>query len=123
MKLIRFSTQKFTSDGNHKLTSNKGNKKLITHRLLHLRYHTAYTTLQSQLEQLQYQPLRPETPNCQYPIHYDQDLHNSTTVQLEQKPYDPNLVCPMCGKRHRIGEIQEFRKHVSECDADDYMYT
>ena len=23
----------------------------------------------------------------------------------EVKPYDPNLVCPMCGKGHRIGDI------------------
>ena len=29
-------------------------------------------------------------------------------------PYDPNLVCPKCGKRYHIGEIQKFRRHVLE---------
>ena len=28
-------------------------------------------------------------------------------------PYDPNLVCMKCSKRFRVGQIQEFRKHVS----------
>ncbi len=35
---------------------------------------------------------------------------------LHEKPYDPNLICPMCGKRHRIGEIQKFRIHVRQCN-------
>ena len=30
------------------------------------------------------------------------------------RPYDPNLVCPKCGKRYRIGEIQRLRRHVLE---------
>ncbi len=30
-------------------------------------------------------------------------------------PYDPNLVCPICGKKFRIGKIQRFRKHVDAC--------
>ena len=30
-------------------------------------------------------------------------------------PFDPNLVCPMCGKEHRIGEIQKFKIHVDQC--------
>ena len=29
-------------------------------------------------------------------------------------PYDPNLVCPKCGKRFHIGEIQKFKRHVLE---------
>ena len=29
-------------------------------------------------------------------------------------PYDPNLVCPKCGKQYRIGEIQRFKCHVEE---------
>ena len=43
---------------------------------------------------------------------------NECIMTMEHKPYDPNLVCPMCGKKHRIGEIQKFRKHVSECDGN-----
>ena len=40
---------------------------------------------------------------------------NERTVNTEHSPYDPNLVCPMCGKKHLTGEIQKFRKHMSEC--------
>ena len=29
-------------------------------------------------------------------------------------PYDPNLVCPKCGKRYRIGQIQRFKRHAEE---------
>ena len=43
---------------------------------------------------------------------------NERIMTMEHKPYDPNLVCPMCGKKHRIGEIQKFRKHVSGCDGN-----
>ena len=36
-----------------------------------------------------------------------------------RRPYDPNLVCPMCMKRFRIGEIQKFKHHVNTCDGTD----
>ena len=29
-------------------------------------------------------------------------------------PYDPNLVCPKCGKKYRNGEIQKFKRHIKE---------
>jgi hypothetical protein len=29
-------------------------------------------------------------------------------------PYDPNLVCPKCGKKYRIGQIQYLRVHLEE---------
>lgn len=32
-----------------------------------------------------------------------------------QRPFDPNLICPMCRKNFRIGEIQKFKKHVDTC--------
>ena len=32
-----------------------------------------------------------------------------------KRPFDPNLVCPMCRKQFRIGEIQRFRRHVNTC--------
>ncbi|XP_064386017.1 uncharacterized protein LOC135334661 isoform X2 [Halichondria panicea] len=32
-------------------------------------------------------------------------------------PLDPNLVCPMCMKQYRIGEIQLYRAHVNKCDG------
>ena len=35
------------------------------------------------------------------------------------RPYDPNLICPMCMKKFRIGEIQYFKRHVNTCDGTD----
>ena len=32
-----------------------------------------------------------------------------------KRPFDPNLVCPMCRKQFRNGEIQRFRRHVNTC--------
>ena len=34
-----------------------------------------------------------------------------------RRPFDPNLVCPMCNKPFRIGEIQRFRTHVNQCEV------
>ena len=30
------------------------------------------------------------------------------------RPYDPNLVCPKCGRQYREGEIQRLRRHINE---------
>ena len=38
-------------------------------------------------------------------------------------PFDPNLVCPMCMKPFRIGEIQKFRKHVLDCKGSGATIT
>ncbi len=38
-------------------------------------------------------------------------------TSVHEKPFDPNLVCPMCGKKHHIGDIQKFRIHVNQCDG------
>ena len=32
-------------------------------------------------------------------------------------PFDPNLVCPKCGRQFRRGEIQKFRKHHEGCSG------
>ena len=32
-----------------------------------------------------------------------------------QIPFDPNLVCPKCGRQFRRGQIQKFRKHHDGC--------
>ena len=29
-------------------------------------------------------------------------------------PYDPNLVCPKCGRQYRVGEIQKIKRHINE---------
>ena len=39
------------------------------------------------------------------------------TVKNTERPFDPNLVCPMCNKAFRIGEIQRFRAHVKSCEG------
>jgi hypothetical protein len=43
---------------------------------------------------------------------------NELIATMLHRPFDPNLVCPMCGKEHRIGEIQKFRVHVDNCEGD-----
>ena len=42
-----------------------------------------------------------------------EDLENNA------RPFDPNLICPMCMKKFRIGEIQFFKRHVNTCDGTD----
>lgn len=42
-------------------------------------------------------------------------MENERQVTMVHTPFDPNLVCPICGKEHRIGEIQKFRAHVDAC--------
>ena len=29
-------------------------------------------------------------------------------------PFDPNLVCPKCGRQYRVGEIQKMKRHMVE---------
>ena len=29
-------------------------------------------------------------------------------------PYDPNLVCPKCGRQYRVGEIRKLKRHMVE---------
>ena len=40
---------------------------------------------------------------------------SSSCDSLDQPPFDPNLVCPSCGKRFREGEIQVFKRHAKAC--------
>lgn len=34
----------------------------------------------------------------------------------EKAPYDPNLECPTCGRKFRLGQIQHFRQHAAKCN-------
>lgn len=34
-------------------------------------------------------------------------------------PYDPNLVCPRCGRQFRRGEIQKLRRHYNSACCND----
>ena len=40
--------------------------------------------------------------------------NDTKEFEVDRLPYDPNLVCPKCGKRYRIGEIQRFKRHLEE---------
>ena len=33
----------------------------------------------------------------------------------DARPLDSNLICPLCGKQFRIGQIQNYRQHVDNC--------
>jgi len=39
---------------------------------------------------------------------------SSRQLTMHHIPYDPDLTCPMCNKRFRIGEIQKYRAHVNK---------
>ena len=39
------------------------------------------------------------------------------TVTNTDRPFDPNLACPMCNRAFRIGEIQKFRHHMYGCEG------
>ncbi len=32
-------------------------------------------------------------------------------------PFDPNLICPLCMRNFRVGEIQKYKKHVDTCQG------
>ena len=38
---------------------------------------------------------------------------------LESIPQDPNLQCIVCGKIFKIGQIQNFKRHVATCAGND----
>ena len=47
-----------------------------------------------------------------------EDLSNYRQVRKltdVSQPFDTNLICPICQKLFRIGEIQKYRRHVHEC--------
>ena len=33
-------------------------------------------------------------------------------IEGDDRPYDPNLVCPRCGRQYRVGEIQKLKRHT-----------
>ena len=82
------------------------------------------------------QPVSPPLPHTHYSNQQQQRLNfienakirdnpqtvdNSQTVKDEEnddRPFDPNLVCPTCKQQFRIGEIQEHRKHYKLCSVN-----
>ena len=49
---------------------------------------------------------------------YYQQYESEKQQTNEHVPLDPNLVCRVCSKQHRLGEIQKYRKHVKECERE-----
>ena len=33
----------------------------------------------------------------------------------DDRPYNPNLVCPKCDKQYHVGEIQKLKRHILRC--------
>ena len=52
-------------------------------------------------------------------VMYEVSGESSRQITIAEKPYDPNLVCPLCMKNFRVGEIQKFRRHVKEMECQD----
>ncbi len=44
-----------------------------------------------------------------------QEKRELSSLSSDDVPFDPNLICPTCRQRFRLGQIQKFRKHVSLC--------
>ena len=45
----------------------------------------------------------------------DDELEESGENLDDDRPYDPNLVCPKCGKQYRVGGIQKMKRHILKC--------
>ena len=43
---------------------------------------------------------------------HERQVRKVTDVHM---PFDTNLICPICRKQFRIGEIQKYKKHVDKC--------
>ena len=39
--------------------------------------------------------------------------------ESDERPFDPNLVCPKCKQQFRIGEIQEYKRHYKLCHSEN----
>ena len=46
-----------------------------------------------------------------------QNEDDENEASLSGVPFDPNLVCPLCMKQFRLGEIQKYKKHVGKCQG------
>ena len=59
-----------------------------------------------------------------YPVEASQ-YHNAETeviTSLMEIPFDPNLVCPICRRMFRKGEIQLYKQHVEMCQDSVHWF-
>ena len=63
----------------------------------------------------------PDSPKPSYiksQASLDNELEESgENLDDDDRPYDPNLVCPKCGKQYRVGEIQKMKRHILKCSS------
>ncbi len=45
----------------------------------------------------------------------EKEIHTTMVSMSDARPLDSNLICPLCGKQFRIGQIQHYRYHVDNC--------
>ena len=69
--------------------------------------------------QQQPQPLPEYGSNCETAIKTPEPHMEQKPISADQRPYDPNLICPMCMRQFRFGDIQKFKRHVNTCDGTD----
>ena len=62
-------------------------------------------------------PGSPKPPCIKNQASLDDELEESgeNLDDDDDRPYDPNLVCPKCGKQYRVGEIQKMKRHILRC--------
>ena len=62
-------------------------------------------------------PGSPKPPCIKSQASQDDELEESgeNLDDDDDRPYDPNLVCPKCGKQYRVGEIQKMKRHILRC--------
>ena len=61
-------------------------------------------------------PGSPKPPCIKSQASQDDELEESgENLDDDDRPYDPNLVCPKCGKQYRVGEIQKMKRHILRC--------
>ena len=79
------------------------------------------------------QPISPPLPQCH--VHYNQQQQQRLEIgdnpqaidnfgtpkdeESDDRPFDPNLVCPKCKQQFRIGEIQEYKRHYKLCHSEN----
>ena len=43
-------------------------------------------------------------------------IETSLVSKDDARPLDSNLICPLCGRQYRIGQIQHYKHHVDNCN-------
>ena len=61
-------------------------------------------------------PGSPKPPCIKNQASLDDELEDSGENLDNDRPYDPNLVCPKCGKQYCVGEIQKLKRHILKCN-------